>query len=237
VEGNVGPQSRPEAADALAAPSRGQDEGLELAPTSSAWPSARASGVLPAGSRIPSDPTRASSRLSGRRGSAAVQPVTKKDSVRRCLCLTQALLRAGRGSRAAWRRRLRDHAPGSRPAPARTRRRSAAASASGRRHRARARAAARADARTGGSPKSSGRRGGHVERQKVTGQRSAFRRAVSAAARSRLPGLAKSGVPSAPRQSRSRLPASGDVRAHPGWRELWNSSWRYASICARCSRT
>jgi hypothetical protein len=71
----------------------GRTRGSSRRRTSSAWPLPSTSGTLPAGSRVPLDPTRASSRLSGRRGSAGDQPVTTNDSMRRCLCLTQAPLR------------------------------------------------------------------------------------------------------------------------------------------------
>jgi hypothetical protein len=93
VEGDFGPKRRSEPADALTAASRRQDERLESS----------ADGIGPAVAEhqwdatggfdgsVGFDPGR--SRLSGRRRSGGVQPVTRNDSVRRCLCLTQAPLR------------------------------------------------------------------------------------------------------------------------------------------------
>ena len=94
MERHRGPQCRRQAADALTAPSRRQDKRLELSSDVIGLAIGEHEGTLPADSRPPSGPARASSRLSGRLRSAADQPLTRNDSVRRCLCFTQAPLRA-----------------------------------------------------------------------------------------------------------------------------------------------
>jgi hypothetical protein len=92
VEGDFGAKRRSEPADALAAAGRWQDERLESAADVIGPAVAEHQRDAPGG-LVPSDSIRARSRLSGRRRSGGVQPVTRNDSVRRCLCLTQAPLR------------------------------------------------------------------------------------------------------------------------------------------------
>jgi hypothetical protein len=93
VEGDFGAKRRSERADALTAASRRRDERLESSADVSGLAVAEDEGDAAGGfdGSVGFDP--GEKQALGASQSGGVQPVTRNDSVRRCLCLTQAPLR------------------------------------------------------------------------------------------------------------------------------------------------